>query len=241
VPAPTIVAFLLPRSRQPPWGAAKDPTRPRREGSRIRRGGTVTAIHIDEGFVVKAPVARVWAYLVDPRRVVACVPGGELGDVLDDRTFHGEVRVVFGPLTLAYRGRVQLAEVDAEGWRVKIVGRARERAGTDSARLTLESRLIPLLGGGTEVVAHAWVDVDGRIVELGRGVLEAVAHLVFQDFASCVRATVEAEEAGRAEGAPAARAAPARREALRGFPLVLRALSAWVAAFLRSRGGAART
>lgn len=175
-----------------------------------------------------APAARVWAYLVDPRRVVACVPGGVLGDVLDERSFLGEVRVVVGPLTLAYRGRVELAEVDASKRQVRIVGRARECAGTDSARLTLESRLTPLPGGGTEVVAHARVDVVGRIVELGRGVLEPLAHLVFQDFASCVRATVEAEETGRAP--------PERQEALHTFPLVWRALSAWLWRLLRARG-----
>ncbi len=177
---------------------------------------------------MEAPVARVWAFLVDPRRVAACVPGGVLGDVLDERTFLGEVRMALGPLTLAYRGRVQLAEVDAAERRVKIVGKARERAGTDSARLTLESALTPLPGGGTEVVAHARVDVAGRIVELGRGVLEAFAHLVFQDFAASVRATVEAEEAGRA--------APGRQEALHTLPLVWRALSAWVGRLLRARG-----
>jgi carbon monoxide dehydrogenase subunit G len=182
------------------------------------------AIVLDERFVVRAPVARVWDFLVDPRRVVACVPGGELTHLVDARTFDGKVRVKVGPLVLGYGGRVRLADVDVAGRRVRIVGDARETAGSDAARLTLESWLAPL-PGATEVVARARVEVEGRIVELGRGVLEALGHAVFQDFAGRVAAAIEAGGGARArDAAPAARAEP-----LRAIPLVLRALRAWLA------------
>jgi carbon monoxide dehydrogenase subunit G len=189
------------------------------------------AIRLDERFVVGAPSAAVWRFLVDPRRVVRCVPGGELTALLDERTFDGKVRVLVGPLTLAYGGRVRLAEVDDAARRVKITGDARETAGTDAARLTLESWLTPLPAGGTEVVANARIDVEGRIVALGRRVLEPLGHLVFQDFAARVRETIEAEQAGRP--------APGRPPPVRALPLVLRALRAWVAAWRRPRASPA--
>lgn len=195
-------------------------------------GGFVAAIRVEERFVVGAPIERVWNALVDPRRVVACVPGGELEAVVDDRTFDGKVNMRLGPLALAYGGRVRLAEVDVAARRVTILGEAREGSGAGSARLTLESRVTPLVSGGAEVVAHARVDVSGRVLELGRGVLEALGHVVFQDFAARVRSSVEAEERGRSPAPPAA------RDALRPIPLVLRALGAWVAGWFR--GAASR-
>jgi carbon monoxide dehydrogenase subunit G len=189
------------------------------------------AIRIEERFVVKAPVAPVWDFLVDPRRVVDCVPGGELGGVVDDRTFRGRLKVRVGPWTVAYGGIVRLADVDAAGRRVTIVGQARETDGADKARMTLESSLHALPGGATEVVADARIDVAGRTLSLGRGFLEQLGHLVFQDFASRVRAKVEAEQAGIA-------APPRRAEGLRALPLVLRALRAWVGGWTRPRPGA---
>lgn len=193
------------------------------------------ALRIDERFVVDAPVGPVWDFLVDPRRVVACVPGGELGPIVDARTFDGKVRIGVGPLTLAYRGRVSLAEVDAAARRVKIVGDAHETAGSDAARMTLESALTALPAGGTEVVARIRIEIEGRIVELGRGVLERVGHEVFREFAACVRATIEAD-ARRAAGGPAAGAEVApRKDALRAVPLLLGALRSWVAELLRAR------
>lgn len=199
------------------------------------------AIGIHERYVVHAPVGPVWDFLVDPRRVVGCVPGGELGAVIDGRTFEGCVRVAVGPLTLAYSGRVHLAEIDPPTRRVKIVGEAHETAGTDSARLTLESWLVALPDGSTEVVTHARVDALGRIVELGRAVLEEVGHLVFQEFAACVRATVEEEDRARRESVavPAPPGARARQAPLRAVPLVLEALRACLSGWLgRPRGRA---
>jgi carbon monoxide dehydrogenase subunit G len=190
------------------------------------------AIRLEERFLVNAPVDPVWDFMVDPRRVVACVPGGEL-EAVDGRTFLGAVKVLVGPLTLAYRGRVRLAKVDADLRRVTIVGEARERAGTDSARLTLESWLGSLPDGRTEVVAIARVDVAGRILRLGLGVLQPLGHAVFQEFAARVQERIEADEACRARGeAPPVRGAT---EPLRAIPFALGSLRAWVLGMFRPR------
>ena len=152
------------------------------------------AIRIEERFVVQAPVEQVWEYLVDPRRVVTCLPGAELVEVVDERTFRGVVNVKVGSVTVSYRGRVHL-ELDAAARRVNMTGEGRESAGTGSARMAMESRVSAVRGGGSEVVLQADVVVVGRIVQLGRGMVEQVAHQLFQQFASCVRAVLEAEAA----------------------------------------------
>jgi hypothetical protein len=105
------------------------------------------------------------------------------------------------------------------------------------------------------------VDVVGRIVQLGRGMIEAVAHQLFLQFAACVRARLEAEAAAApasspaagsgapapaaASGAPAAPAVAPRRpepaaepQAVRALPLLMRAFWAWVLSLFR--GGARR-
>ncbi len=184
------------------------------------------AHRIEERFVAQAPVEAVWSYLVDPRRVVGCLPGAELTEVVDDRTFHGAVKVKVGPMTVAYKGRVHLDEVDAAAHRVTMIGEGRETAGAGSARMTMRSRLSPAPGGGTEVVVEAEVDVAGRLVQLGRGMIEQVSHQLFQQFAACVQATLASQAAG---GAPA----PAPSGPVRAIPLLFSALWARLAAFLR--------
>lgn len=193
------------------------------------------AIRILERFVVSAPVGPVWDALVDPRRVVACVPGGRLDETVDERTFGGSVRVRMGAVTMAYRGRVRLAEVDVASRRVKIIGEAREGGAAGSVRLTLESWLTALPGRRSEVVVVARADVGGLMGRLGGGFLEEVGHELFRQFAARVRAAVEAEQAALAAGAPFP-AQPPRREPLAAVPLLVRALGTWLAGLLRPRG-----
>jgi carbon monoxide dehydrogenase subunit G len=209
------------------------------------------AIRIEERFVVKAEAGPVWEYLVDPRQVVTCLPGAELVEVADERTFHGNVKVKVGTVTVSYRGKVLLAEVDHPARRVKMIGEGRESTGSGSAKMTMESRVTDLPEGGAEIVVQAELDVVGRIVQLGRGMIEQVAHQLFQQFSGCVRVRLEAEASQRRRAAAGVldvtapvdqppRPPPAP-EPVRLIPLVLRAFWAWIASlFRRGEGRGAR-
>jgi carbon monoxide dehydrogenase subunit G len=192
---------------------------------------------IEERFAVRAPVEKVWAYLVDPRRVVTCLPGAELTEVVDERTFHGAVKVKVGPVTVSYKGKVILEEVDAAARRVRMTGEGRESTGTGSARMAMESTLTELPSGEVEVKVVSDVDVVGRLVQLGRGMIEQVSHQLFAQFAGCVKATLEAEAqaaapADAAGGAPAGAAPLPVAQPVKIVPLVLGALWAVIQAFL---------
>lgn len=194
------------------------------------------AFRIEERFVVRAPAARAFAYLVDPTQVVGCLPGAELAEVIDPRTFAGNVKVKVGAITIAYRGKVVLEEVDEAAKRVRMRAEGRESGGAGSAKMSMESRIVPAEGGGVEVVVVADVDVAGRIVQLGRGMFEQVAHQLFAQFAGCVRARLEAEDPAAAATAAGAAAPPPRpAEAVRALPLLMRALWAWLLSLFRRR------
>jgi len=190
------------------------------------------AIRIEERFAVAAPVGPVWDYLVDPRRVVGCLPGAELSEVVDERTFLGVVKVKVGTVTVVYRGRVRIAEIDAVGHRVKMTGEGRESAGAGSARMTMESHVAAVPGGGAEVVVRADLDVVGRIVQLGRGMIEQVSHQLFAQFAACVKATLEAEAAGTGAAFGPAGELPVAQP-VKIVPLVLGAFWAVLSALFR--------
>src|SRR5262245_55076981 len=61
-------------------------------------------MQLENSFQVSAPPDRVFAYLLDINKVVGCVPGAELTEVVDESTFKGKVKVKVGPITVAYSG-----------------------------------------------------------------------------------------------------------------------------------------
>jgi len=159
------------------------------------------AIEIRESFQVQAPIDAVWRLFMDPRRVVTCMPGAELEEMVDDRTFHGKVKVKVGAVTSSYKGKVQFTEVDAQGYRLQMVGEGRETSG-GTARGTMTSTLRALPDGQTEVVAEATVDLTGKIMQVGRGMIQGVSKQLFQQFAARAKQILEAESEGAAGTPP---------------------------------------
>ena len=67
-------------------------------------------MQLENSFQVGAPPDRVFDYLLDINKVVGCVPGAELSEVVDPSTFKGKVKVKVGPITVAYNGTAQISE-----------------------------------------------------------------------------------------------------------------------------------
>jgi carbon monoxide dehydrogenase subunit G len=185
------------------------------------------AFKIEEKFELQAPVERVWKYLIDPARVAVCLPGAELLEAQDERTFLGAVKVKVGPVTMSYKGTVKFTEVDDQSHQVRLVGEGREAGGGGSARMTMVSKVTPLSGGGSLVEVTTEMELVGKIVQFGRGMIEEVSRQLFRQFSACVKQHLEvAEEARLAQEAP-----PAEAKAVSAAPLAVKALWALVARF----------
>jgi len=94
------------------------------------------AFKIEERFEVQAPVERVWKYLIDPKRVVECLPGAELLEQPDERSFAGAIKVKVGPLSMSYKGKAKFTEVNEQTHEVRMVGDAREVSGSGSTKVS---------------------------------------------------------------------------------------------------------
>ena len=141
----------------------------------------MASLTIEEQLEVEAPAETVWRYLIDPERIVVCLPGAALELIQDERTFLGKVRVKVGAVTVSYRGTIKFTEVDNEARLVRMVGKGREKGGAGSATMTMESRVTEI-PTGARVVVHADVKLSGKIVRFGRGMIEGVAREIFAEF-----------------------------------------------------------
>ena len=58
---------------------------------------------VEDKFTVKAPIQKVWDYLVDPETMGSCVPGCEKVGVIDERTYLTIVEAKVGPISARLR------------------------------------------------------------------------------------------------------------------------------------------
>ena len=90
-------------------------------------------MQIENEFEVAAPPERVFEFLLDVNRVVTCMPGAELSEVVDPDTFKGRVKIKVGPITVAYNGTARIAERDEAARRAVLQADGRETTGPGSA------------------------------------------------------------------------------------------------------------
>lgn len=148
------------------------------------------SIQIEETFEIAVPVDVVWRFLLDPHHVVTCMPGAELEQVIDDRTFDGAVKIKLGAITTRYRGRVQITEADDQAYRVCMLAQARETGG-GTVKAVITSELRALASDQTEVVISAQVDLTGRVMQIGSRMIEGVSSQLFGQFVTRTRQSLE--------------------------------------------------
>ncbi len=200
------------------------------------------AIDIKETFEVDAPITEVWSFIMDPRRVAPCMPGAQLDEVVDERTFLGNIKIKVGAITASYKGRVEMTSIDEATHTVEMAAEGRETSG-GTARGTMTSRLRSLDGGATEMVVEASVDLTGRIMQVGRGMIQGVSHQLFLQFVAAAKKHMEAgAEAGAAAsaveaGATGSEVAPSSGQVIRVIPLILNVIWAAIVGFFRRLSG----
>ena len=150
-------------------------------------------MQLENSFSVSAPPDRVFAYLLDVSKVVGCVPGAELTEVVDESTFKGKVKIKVGPITVAYNGTARIIGRDDARRVATLTAEGRETTGPGSARASA-TMTVHTAGEESRVEIVTEYHIAGRVAQFGRGVMEDVSRRLITDMANCIQANVEADE-----------------------------------------------
>jgi uncharacterized protein len=159
-------------------------------------------LQIENSFEVGAPPDRVYAFLLDVNRVVGCVPGAELSEVVDPNTFKGKVKIKVGPVTVAYAGTARITDRDEASRMATLEGEGRETTGPGNARAKATMR-VEESDAGSKVTVSTDFTVAGRVAQFGRGLMEDVSKSLVAQMAACIKSQLETAEQPPAPSAEA--------------------------------------
>jgi carbon monoxide dehydrogenase subunit G len=176
-------------------------------------------LQLEHEFEVPASPEQTFELLLDAERVVPCMPGAELLEIVDERTWKAELGVKLGPVGMQFLADVKMLERDDAARTVKLGVSARDTRGKGGAEATVDSALHPNGSGGTRVTMATDLRFSGQAAQLGRpGMVKDVSRKLLGQFAECLE--------GQLSAVPEERAA-AMEEAQKpasGFALALAAL-----------------
>ena len=145
---------------------------------------------IEETFPVKAPVERVWDFMMAPERMAPCIPGCGEVEILGKNHYRANVKVAVGPIKTSFNVSVEITQQEAPTYAATIT---RGEEGGKASMLTANSelRLTPVNAAETEVHYVSEVSLVGRLGKFGLGIMKKKAKAIGEEFANSFRLQIE--------------------------------------------------
>ncbi len=162
-------------------------------------------MEFDNAFDVPLPPAQAWRVLMDIERIAPCMPGAELTAKVDERTYKGKVAVKLGPVALSFAGTATFEAIDDTAQTARVKAAGTDSKGRGGANAVVGFRLEPS-DTGSRVLIHTNLTLSGGVAQYGRGagMIQEVAAQLIGQFATHLRAMIEAEPKPEAPPTPAA-------------------------------------
>jgi carbon monoxide dehydrogenase subunit G len=172
-------------------------------------------MHFENTFQVDAPIEQVWEALLDVERVAPCMPGAEVLERKGDDAYAVGIKVKVGPVSMQYRGDVEIVDRDASAHVARMRASAKETRGQGTASADIETRLAGN-GSSTGATIVTELQVRGRAAGMGQGIMQDVASKLVETFAANLGEMLGSGQAAPPEvavaPAPAAAAQPDRAQ-----------------------------
>ena len=157
-------------------------------------------IVIENEFTVAASPDDTYALMTDVERVAPCIPGASITGRRDDGAYDALVTMKMGPMSLTYKGVIEIIEQDDAARTAVMRAKATEAKGQGTAQATLTMDIDDAGGGSTTVKVGSDILVTGRVAQMGRGIMTDVAGKMIGEMAKAMEATLVAGAEAKAQG-----------------------------------------
>ncbi len=169
-------------------------------------------IVIENEFTVAATPEDTYALMTDVERVAPCIPGAAITGKRDAGGYDAIVTLKMGPMSLTYKGLIEIVEQDDAARTAVMRAKATEARGQGTVQATLSMEIGDAGNGSSNVKVGSDILVTGRVAQMGRGIMTDVAGKMIGEMAKAMEATLlagaEAKERGEAPPPSVAAEAP---------------------------------
>jgi len=194
-------------------------------------------MEFDNSFEVPLPPAQAWPVLMNIPGIAPCMPGAQLTEVVDDKTYKGNISVVLGSVKLTFAGAVKFEEIDNVNHTAQVRAQGSDAKGRGSAQAAATFRLEPS-AGGSKVLVHTDLTLSGAVAQYGRGVgmIQATASALMTQFANNLKAQlVDREPSPQVAANPDVATPQPAAKPISGFALMGSVLWNFVVRLFRGR------
>jgi carbon monoxide dehydrogenase subunit G len=141
---------------------------------------------IEGGFTLKAPIEKLFDFILKPETIMTCLPGAESVKLLNETTYECVVKQKVGPISAKLKfvnrltkvERPTHVEVEGEGEDVTKLGHFTQKTIVDLKEVS---------PGEVEVKYKSDVNIVGKLAMFGDRVMKAKSRQVEEEFTNALR------------------------------------------------------
>jgi carbon monoxide dehydrogenase subunit G len=156
-------------------------------------------VQLEKSFPLAATAEAAWVLLQDVEAVAGCMPGARITERVDASHYKGTVTVKLGPASLAFRGEVEVTDVDPSLRSLRLVGRGTDTTGTSGAAMDLRARIEAVDAASCRLLGNSELSVSGKAATFGGRLMQGVADQVLQQFVANFAQRLPAVQAAAVE------------------------------------------
>ena len=143
-------------------------------------------MEITGSYPFKAAPERVWALLMDPDVISACIPGCDRFEAVGEDRYRARLAVALAAITGSYEGTIAITDkVPHSSYRLTADGQGKPGFVKGDSAISLRAD-----GETTVVDVRGTVQTGGPIARLGQRLVGGVAKMMMDRFFSCLQGKI---------------------------------------------------
>ncbi len=138
-------------------------------------------MEIDKSLHIAASAERIWAVLLDPEAMAACVPGMQSVEIISPDEYAAVMHVKIAFVSARFKLRTRIVE-RREPHFLKAEGTGDDASVASSLKQVTELTLSPREDGSTDLRINVQVDLLGRMGSFGLSVMKTKADRLWDEF-----------------------------------------------------------
>lgn len=145
-------------------------------------------VSLSKQYPLEVQAEQAWTVLRDLKAVASCMPGAELTEQVDERSYKGTVKVKVGPASAQFGGLVEVLGLDEAARSMTLRGKGADKGGS-SASMDLTATIASTPDGKCQLLGEAKVIVNGKFAQFGGRMMVQVSDIILGQFVDNFRAS----------------------------------------------------
>jgi len=147
-------------------------------------------VRFEGSLVIKAPMQKVWDFIMNVEQLAGCIPGCESIEIVDEKTFKSQITSKVAFLSVKLNSTTNITEIDAPN-KLSAITMGKDNLVRTSVNIKSGFKLDALSEKETKLSDWCDVSIIGKLATFGESTIRGKGKKVLKEFEQMLKDRIE--------------------------------------------------